>query len=191
MPPAEFEPAIPASERPNIDVLDSAATGISPVTVLWIIIFVVSDSKALAPYNYIITDPKHRTQSKPVIPATIYGYSFTASFETIFNFLYPYVCLLCKRFVGFTWIPYLSEYNNISLQLVPCIFLRWVKDQQMHHSFNVLMLNILLHVSEFQNAIIRESNMNMLRYCPKSWKAEKDVYTITLDTVYALTCSLR
>jgi hypothetical protein len=33
----------------------------------------------------------------------------------------------------------------------------------MHHSFNVLVLNILLHVLAFQNAIIRESDTNMLR----------------------------
>jgi hypothetical protein len=26
---------------------------------------------------------------------------------------------------------------------------RWVKDQKMHNSFNVLVLNILLHVSAF------------------------------------------
>jgi hypothetical protein len=50
----------------------------------------------------------------------------------------------------------------------------WVKDQQMHHSFNVLVLNILLHVSAFQNAIIRVFNINMLRLCPMTWKAEKD-----------------
>jgi hypothetical protein len=37
----------------------------------------------------------------------------------------------------------------------------------MHHSFNVLVLNKLLHVSAFQNAIIKESDMNMLRWCPK------------------------
>jgi hypothetical protein len=36
----------------------------------------------------------------------------------------------------------------------------------MHHSFNVLVLNILLHVSAFQNANITESDMNMLRYYP-------------------------
>jgi tRNA threonylcarbamoyladenosine modification (KEOPS) complex Pcc1 subunit len=44
----------------------------------------------------------------------------------------------------------------------------------MHHSFNVLVLNILLHVSAFQNAVIRESDINMLRWCPMSWEAEKD-----------------
>jgi hypothetical protein len=53
-------------------------------------------------------------------------------------------------------------------------FLRRVKDQQAHRSLNVLVLNILLHVSAFQNTIIRESNLNMLRGCPMSWKAEKD-----------------
>jgi hypothetical protein len=31
-------------------------------------------------------------------------------------------------------------------------FRRWVKYQQMHHSFNVLVLNTLLHVSAFWNA---------------------------------------
>jgi hypothetical protein len=31
-----------------------------------------------------------------------------------------------------------------------------------------LRVNILLHVSAYQNAIIRESNMNMLRWCPMS-----------------------
>jgi hypothetical protein len=36
------------------------------------------------------------------------------------------------------------------------------------------VLNILLHVSAFLNAIIRESDMNMLRWRPMSWKAEKD-----------------
>jgi hypothetical protein len=30
----------------------------------------------------------------------------------------------------------------------------------MHHSFNILVLNILLHVSAFQNAVIRESDIN-------------------------------
>jgi hypothetical protein len=64
--------------------------------------------------------------------------------------------------------------NTTFLQFGRCIFLWWVKNQQMHHSFNVLVLNILLHVSAFQNAIIRESDMNMLRWCPMSWKAEKD-----------------
>jgi hypothetical protein len=38
----------------------------------------------------------------------------------------------------------------------------------MHHSCNVLVFNILLHVSVFQNALIRESDMNMLRWCPVS-----------------------
>jgi hypothetical protein len=61
------------------------------------------------------------------------------------------------------------------LQFGPCIFLWWVKDQQIHHSFNVLVHNILLHVSAFQNAIIRDSDMNMLRWCPMSWKAEQHV----------------
>jgi hypothetical protein len=42
------------------------------------------------------------------------------------------------------------------------------EDRQMHHSFNVLVLNTLPHVSAFQNAIIRESNMNMLIWCPMS-----------------------
>jgi hypothetical protein len=58
-----------------------------------------------------------------------------------------------------------TNINNLS---------RWVKDQQMNHSFIVLVLNILLLVSAFQNAIIRESDMNMLRLCPMSWEAEKD-----------------
>jgi hypothetical protein len=53
------------------------------------------------------------------------------------------------------------------------VYIRWVKDQQMHHSFNVLVLNILLHVSAFQNAIIRDSDMNMLRWCPMSWKQRR------------------
>jgi hypothetical protein len=64
------------------------------------------------------------------------------------------------------------------LQFGPCIFLWWVKDHQMHHSFNVLVLNILLHVSAFQNAIIRESDMNMLRRRPMSWRAQK-LYIVT------------
>jgi hypothetical protein len=54
------------------------------------------------------------------------------------------------------------------LQFGPCIFLWWVKDQQMHHSFNVLVLNIPLHFSAFQNSIIRKSDMNMQRWCPMS-----------------------
>jgi hypothetical protein len=33
MPPAGFEPVIPARERPETDALDRAATGIGPVTV--------------------------------------------------------------------------------------------------------------------------------------------------------------
>jgi hypothetical protein len=53
-------------------------------------------------------------------------------------------------------------------------FIRSVKDQQMHHSFNVLVLNILLRVSAFQNAIIRDSDMNMPRLCSMLRKAEKD-----------------
>jgi hypothetical protein len=57
----------------------------------------------------------------------------------------------------------------------------------MNHSFNVLVLNILLHVSAFQNAIIRVSDMNMLRWCPMSRKSEKmgavycDIVGILLD----------
>jgi hypothetical protein len=61
-----------------------------------------------------------------------------------------------------------------------------VKDQQMHHSFNVFVLNILLHVSAFQNAIIRESNMNMIRWYPLSWKAEKDGSCILWQTAYSV-----
>jgi hypothetical protein len=34
MPPAVFEPAIPASERPQTHALDSAATGISDVSIV-------------------------------------------------------------------------------------------------------------------------------------------------------------
>jgi hypothetical protein len=69
------------------------------------------------------------------------------------------------------------------LQFGPCILLWWVTDQQMHHSFNVLVLNILLHVSALQNAIITEASMNMLRWCPMSWKAEKDGSCILIDGV--------
>jgi hypothetical protein len=66
------------------------------------------------------------------------------------------------------------------LQFGPCIFLWWIKYQQIHHSFNVLVLNILLHVSAFQNAIIRESDMNMLRWCPMSWKSRGlELYIVT------------
>jgi hypothetical protein len=36
------------------------------------------------------------------------------------------------------------------------------EDQKIHHSLNVVVLNILLHVSAFQNAIIKDSDMNML-----------------------------
>jgi hypothetical protein len=61
---------------------------------------------------------------------------------------------------------------------------RWVKDQQMHQSFNVLVLNTFLHVSAFQTAIIRESDMNMLRLCPKTWKAEKDGSCILWQTAW-------
>jgi hypothetical protein len=42
-------------------------------------------------------------------------------------------------------------------------FLTMSKRQKKYHSFNVLVLNILVHVSAFQNAIIRKSDMNMLR----------------------------
>jgi len=45
--PRGFEPPIPVSERPNTNVLDREVTGISPITVLRIIIFVISDSKEL------------------------------------------------------------------------------------------------------------------------------------------------
>jgi hypothetical protein len=62
----------------------------------------------------------------------------------------------------------------------------WVRDQQMHHSFNVLVLNILVHVSAFQNSITRKSNMNMLRWCPMSWKAEKDGSCILWQTARSL-----
>jgi hypothetical protein len=68
------------------------------------------------------------------------------------------------------------------LQFVKCIFLWWVKDQKTHHLFNVLVLNILLHVSAFQNTTIRESDMNMLRWCPMSWNAEKDGSCILWQT---------
>jgi hypothetical protein len=48
----------------------------------------------------------------------------------------------------------------------------------MHHSFNILVLNILLHVSAFQNSIIRVSDMNMLRWCPMSWEGW-ELYIVT------------
>jgi hypothetical protein len=73
---------------------------------------------------------------------------------------------------------------RLILQFELRILLWWVKDQQTHHSFNVLVLNILLHVSAFQNAIIRDSDMNMLRWCPMSWKAEKDGSCILWQTVW-------
>jgi hypothetical protein len=52
------------------------------------------------------------------------------------------------------------------------------KNQQMHHSFNVLVLNILINVSAFQNAIIRESDMNMLKWCPigADWAPSQHVH---------------
>jgi hypothetical protein len=55
----------------------------------------------------------------------------------------------------------------------------WIKDQQTHHSFSVLVLNILLHVSAFQNVVIRESDMGMLRWCPMSWKTGWELYIVT------------
>jgi hypothetical protein len=58
----------------------------------------------------------------------------------------------------------------------------------MHHSFNILVLNIFPHVSAFQNAIISDSDMNMLRWCPISWKSEKDGSCILWQTAYAVTC---
>jgi hypothetical protein len=60
-----------------------------------------------------------------------------------------------------TWPDLLKNLFSVFLKFWSYIFLWWVKDQQMHHSFNVLVLNILLHVSAFQNTIIRESNTNM------------------------------
>jgi hypothetical protein len=36
----------------------------------------------------------------------------------------------------------------------------------MHHSFTVLVLNTLLYVSAFQNAIVRDLNLKMLGWCP-------------------------
>jgi hypothetical protein len=53
-------------------------------------------------------------------------------------------------------------------------FITTSKRPKMHHSFNVLVHNVVLHVSAFWKAIIRESDMNMLRWCPVSWEAEKD-----------------
>jgi hypothetical protein len=43
------------------------------------------------------------------------------------------------------------------------------------------VLNILLHVSAFLNAIIRESYMNMLRRCPMSLKSREgwELYIVT------------
>jgi hypothetical protein len=37
MPPAEFEPAFPASQRPQIHALDRAATGICPSNIIRVI----------------------------------------------------------------------------------------------------------------------------------------------------------
>jgi hypothetical protein len=42
-----------------------------------------------------------------------------------------------------------TEYHDLFLDFGPSVFLRSVKHQQMHHSFNVLVLNMLLHVSAF------------------------------------------
>jgi hypothetical protein len=70
----------------------------------------------------------------------------------------------------------------------------------MHHSFDVLVLNILLHVSAFKNDIIRESYMNMLRcaqfnekqrrmgavYCDRRRNGRDNIATITPSvTIYS------
>jgi hypothetical protein len=59
------------------------------------------------------------------------------------------------------------------LQFWPCIFLWWLEDQQMHHSFNVLVLNILLHVSAFQNANIRDSRYEHAEMVPNVGKCRR------------------
>jgi hypothetical protein len=49
---------------------------------------------------------------------------------------------------GIGWLRQDKQCSSI-LHFGPRIFLRCVKDQQMHHPFNVLVLNVLLHVSAF------------------------------------------
>jgi hypothetical protein len=76
-----------------------------------------------------------------------------------------------RSVVRLMWLHCPGQWFSLSPER---LYFLMVKDQQMHHSFNVLVLKTLLHVSAFLNAIIRESNMNMLRWCLMSWEAEKD-----------------
>jgi hypothetical protein len=62
--------------------------------------------------------------------------------------------IFCLYAVGVTVVTELDSDISLNRKLL-------VKGRQMHHSFNVFVLNILLHVLAFQNAIIRESEMNM------------------------------
>jgi hypothetical protein len=52
-----------------------------------------------------------------------------------------------KQFFLFWLECYMIYWIDFFLNFGPCIYLRWIKNQQMHSLFNVLVPNILLHAS--------------------------------------------
>jgi hypothetical protein len=102
MPPAGFDPAIPANERPNTDVLDRAATGISPIKVIRIIMFVTSDYKNSQPKFTILKNTnielKIRHSRRILLPFTD---TVLLRLSRQYSTSCTLVCILCKRFESF------------------------------------------------------------------------------------------